>query len=833
MRGCFYVLIILLFPSLSNGQNTTIIDGNKNPIANVSAFNKLKTKSILSNSEGVINLSRFVKDDTIYFQHPQYEIKKICKSDIGQYVDAKIKYQYLEDVVIHHKKNINNINNVAEKKIYISKQDIAELNPANSAEILEKSGGVSVQRSQMGGGSPNIRGFEANKVLLMIDGVRLNNAIYRSGHLQSMITIDEFTLEDIEVVFGPSSVLYGSDALGGTINMKTYELFFRSKSTWKGSIFSNYNSAYNGLRNNASLVFEANRFSSIASFSAKNFGDLRMGTWRPHGYKEWGLVHHYIDNESNSIICNPNPNIQKEIGYSQLDFFNKIIFKVNDQIRLTSNLQYSTSSNVPRFDKLNDGDIQCLMDSNNICLSNENLKFHSYYYGPQNRFFSSLKLSYFDSKYIDKGDVIIAYQNIKESRHKWYLDDFLDYLNNVENYDLPTHQYETVDIYSLNMNFNKGSIYFGSETNYNIVESKTTPNQENIWGIGDTRYPPNGSSMFSTAYYISILKPISHKLQIEGGLRYTFSNVKGEFPDSMHRPLANIEGLNLSSSNNIGSGNIKLLYYPADYLKISSVTARGFHSPNVDDMLKVFRKGDNITIPNIDLKPEHSLSQEISITANIAKNLTLYAVGHYTELTNAIVKDSMQVNINPDKNGDPLLANMILYDDELVYTFSNQNAQDKINIYGFTLGFNAELNGFKLIGDFNFTNSTYNSLMQGPVAHIPPNFGKIELLKAFNLWDFRILCLYSGSKAASEFDDAGVDNLNETPYLGVDDSNGEDVYAGLPHWYIINISGETIINNKLKIQLGVDNILDMHYKTFGSGISAPGRSVNIGINYLL
>tara|TARA_B100000902_G_C27316615_1_gene921730 strand:- start:564 stop:3059 length:2496 start_codon:yes stop_codon:yes gene_type:complete len=830
MKSFFYTLIFLI-PSIFFGQNVTIIDSNQNPVPNVSAFNKSKTKSILSNTDGIINLSRFFKEDTIIFQHPQYKIKKTCKCDIEQYIEVEVEYKSLEDIIIHHKKNKNNINNVAEKKIYISKQQISELNPANSADLLEKSGGIMVQRSQMGGGSPNIRGFEANKVLLIMDGVRLNNAIYRSGHLQSMITIDEFIIENLEVIFGPSSVLYGSDALGGTINIKTYELFFRSNPTFKGSVFSNYNSAYSGFRNNASIIFESNKFSSVINFSAKSFGDLRMGKWRTHGYNNWGLVFHYIDNESNKIICNPDPHIQMGVGYSQYDLFNKMIFKINDRIRITSNIQYSTSSNIPRFDKLNDGDTQCLMDSNSVCLSNDNLKFHSYYYGPQERFFSSLKLSYFDSYYFDKGDIIIAYQNIKESRHKWYLDDFLDYLNNNGNYDLPTHQYENVNIASVNMNFRKGNIYFGSETTYNDVDSKTTPNEENIWGIGDTRYPPNGSNMFNTAYYINILKPVSHKLQIEGGCRYTFSNIKGEFPDSMHRPLVNIEGLKLSSSNSIISGNMKLLYHPTDYLKISSVTARGFHSPNVDDMLKVFRKGDNITIPNIDLKPEYSLSQEISITANISNNITIYGVGFYTQLTNAIVKDSTQVNINPDKNGEPLLANMILYDDELVYTFSNQNASNKINIYGFTLGFNSNFYGFKLSGDFNFTNSIYNPLKQGPIAHIPPNFGRVELLKSFNSWKFRLLCLYAGFKDSSEFDEAGVDNLNETPVV-VDNNTGLELQAGLPSWFILNLSCEHMINNNLKIQIGVDNILDMHYKTFGSGISAPGRNVSVGVNYL-
>ena len=518
--------------------------------------------------------------------------------------------------------------------------------------------------------------------------------------------------------------------------------------------------------------------------------------------------------------CNPDPNVQRGVGYSQYDFFNKMIFKINSNLRITSNIQYSTSSNIPRFDKLNDGDLGCVFDTTNTCLSADGLKFHSYHYGPQKRLFSSLKLSSFNSKYFDKGDFILSYQKIGESRHKWYLDDFLDYLGGIENYDPETNQYEDLNVYSLNINLRKGSVSFGSETVYNNVFSSTTPNGENTWGIGDTRYPPNGSSIFSSACYINLFKRISHKLQLDVGGRYTFSNIRGEFPDSMHRPLADIEGLRLSSNNSIVSGNIKFVYYPFDDLKISAVTSRGFHTPNVDDMLKVFRKGDNITIPNIHLKPEYSLSQELSITKNISKKLTCYGVGFYTQLSDAIIKDSIPVNINPSIDGEPLLVNMILYDDELVYTFANQNSTEKVSIFGLTLGFTAEVLGFQINGDFNLTKGVGEQSKIGPIPHIPPNFGKIELLRNLAPWTFRGLCIYAGSKSEDEFDQAGIDNLNETPYVGLEES----LWAGSPGWWVLNFSTEYAVNDHLRLQFGVENLLDAHYKSFGSGISSPGRN---------
>ena len=826
MRFLSLVVLIVGLGNQAITQEFIVIDTEKNPISNVAAFNESNTKSSLSNNDGVINLSRFMIDEVIVFQHPNYQIKKILKSSIESFVVMNLSITVLDIIELSETKN--NIKNTAEKKIYISAKEIQELNPTTTADLLEKKGGISVQKSQLGGGSPNIRGFEANKILLMLDGVRLNNAIYRSGHLQNLITIDEYMLDDIEVIFGPSSVLYGSDALGGTINMRTRDLYFQNKPTFGGGLSSSYHSAYGGLKSSVFTEFASKRYSTITSFSIKRFGDLEMGSWRPHGHNEWGLVHHYI-NEEDDIVCNPNPEMQKGTNYSQYDIFNKMIFKISENLRVTSNIQYSTSSNVPRFDKLNDNDTACIIDENGLCSTAEHLKFHSYYYGPQNRLFSSLKLTGFDY-YFDKSEIIFGYQKTEESRHKWYLNDFLDYLEDPTNYDSPTRQYETVNAYSLNTNFRKGSIYFGSETIYNDVKSTTENNGENIWGFGDTRYPPEGSSLFSNAYYINILKRLSHKVQIEGGARYTFSHVKGAYPDSMNRPVANIEGLNLSSKNNIFSGNIKLLYYPSDSWKISAVTSRGFHAPNVDDMLKVFKKGDIITLPNIDLQPEYSLSQEFSITKNLTPNFTFYVVGFYTQLTNAIIKSPTLVNTAPEGE-EPWLQSMIYYDDEMVYTYSNQNSPNIIDVYGGTIGFNAMIYGFELNGDFNITRGETRGDSGEPIAHIPPNFGKLEIIKKIKKLKARLLLLYSDGKKNEDFDSAGIDNLDETPLLGFSEESGDEIWAGLPSWYTLNLSIGYELSNSFSFNFGVENIMDAHYKTFSSGISAPGRNFIFSTQY--
>ena len=109
---------------------------------------------------------------------------------------------------------------------------------------------------------------------------------------------------------------------------------------------------------------------------------------------------------------------------------------------------------------------------------------------------------------------------------------------------------------------------------------------------------------------------------------------------------------------------------------------------------------------------------------------------------------------------------------------------------------------------------------------------KIEIIKSFSRWKFRGLCLYAGPKSANEFDHAGIDNLNETPHLGINSETGDDIWGGVPGWYVLNFSTEYTLVNDVKIQIGIDIIMDAHYKTFGSGISAPGRNFNFSAKYL-
>src|SRR5215207_413905 len=127
----------------------------------------------------------------------------------------------LDEIFIYSNKFAERKKNIVQKIDVVSAQRILQLNAQNTGDLLMNTGNVFVQKSQQGGSSPVIRGFEASRVLLVVDGIRMNNAIYRSGHLQNVITIDQNMLDGIEVLYGPGSTIYGSDALGGVVLFRT------------------------------------------------------------------------------------------------------------------------------------------------------------------------------------------------------------------------------------------------------------------------------------------------------------------------------------------------------------------------------------------------------------------------------------------------------------------------------------------------------------------------------------------------------------------------------------------------------------------------------------
>jgi hemoglobin/transferrin/lactoferrin receptor protein len=286
---------------------------------------------------------------------------------------------HLGEVVVSANRFEQQRKNIPQSTEVIRAESMAFDNLQTSADVIQNTGNILVQKSQLGGGSPIIRGFETNKVLLVIDGVRMNNAIYRAGHLQNIITLDNAAMDKIEILYGPGSVMYGSDALGGVMHFFTKDpvLGLDGSNVKHGSAFARYSTADEEITAHLDFSIGGSKWGSLTSFTYSDFGDLTQGANRSDEYPDFGKRPFYVEQENGEdvTIVNPDPEVQVGSAYTQYDILQKFVYRASDAVTHKLNLQYSTSSDVPRYDRLTQ-----LSPS-----GSGDPRYSEWYYGPQDR----------------------------------------------------------------------------------------------------------------------------------------------------------------------------------------------------------------------------------------------------------------------------------------------------------------------------------------------------------------------------------------------------------------------------------------------------------------
>ena len=287
MKNIFILFCISLALSLKvYSQEILILDEtNLSPIENVGIFTPDMSTSALTNIQGKADISEFNNELHIYFQHPSFKQKTLSYSDLkdlGFIIKLNERTIKLSEIIIAANKWEQQSSEIPNKIISITAKSIQFKNPQTTADLIGSSNEIFIQKSQLGGGSPMIRGFAANRLLIIIDGVRMNNAIFRSGNIQNLILIDPNSLESSEVIFGPGTVIYGSDALGGVMDFHTKKIVLSSNDepNFKTSGMSRFSSANNEKTGHILINYGKKNWGFLTSFSHSDFGDLRMGSNR-------------------------------------------------------------------------------------------------------------------------------------------------------------------------------------------------------------------------------------------------------------------------------------------------------------------------------------------------------------------------------------------------------------------------------------------------------------------------------------------------------------------------------------------------------------------------
>lgn len=789
MRYLWALLVLLTF-QISRSQVVTVLDEtNNSPIANVLIYGQNLVENVLTDKNGKADIS-VIRDSVFFVQHPSYHSVAVFKSGLD-YTGGKIylgrQAIHLNEVVISGSKRSERLSHVPREIQSISQADNQLFAPSTSADMIGSGDKVFIQKSQMGGGSPMMRGFSANRILLVVDGVRMNNAIYRNGNLQNIIQVDPEAIERTEIIFGPGSVIYGSDALGGVIHMNSQRVVLARDSVpvYSLGVLGRYSSANEGYTGGFKLNLGYKKWGIATVFTHNDFGHLRMGSNENEDYVRPEYVCPSCGNDA--VVENDNKDIQFYTAYRQYNLYNKIRYNPSKYWTLRFTLQATTSSDIPRYDRL-------------IEYSENQLTYAEWFYGPQQWLFGSVSATYVKEGYLfDRSNITIAHQDYRESRYSRKLNELYG-----------IYRQEDVNMSTINWDLDKkigqkNTLYYGLESVYNVVSSTAHSGRspDLIDSLASTRYPDDGSYKIDNALYLSIKREINEKYIFNAGLRGSIHLLNARFADTSFYPFPYNE---IDLTNAAFSGNAGSNYNPSRTVQLSTSFSTGFRTPNVDDVGKVFDSEPGlVVVPNPDLKPEYAYNFDMGCRVLTQERFRFEANVYYTLLRNAMIRGPFLFN------GE----DSIIYDGELSKVEALVN-EDHADIYGVNSMIEAYLSrSFSVRA--NYTVIRGEDSNGDALRHVNPDFGALHLVYKKGKLNTDFFVKYSDQIL---YENLAPSERNKPHIYDIDDSGNP--YS--PSWYTINLFANLELNRYVHLQAGIENLQDVRYRPYSSGVVSPGRN---------
>jgi len=798
MKLTFTLLLTLFTLSISAQKIQILSENDQEPISGAVVYNNDKSISGVTDFDGFVDISSFSENEKIFIRHVSHLQLTTTKKKIrnaGNKIILQVNSSTLDEVVLSVSKFGQEKRGVPQQIISVDSRDVLFKNPQTAADLLEDSGQVFVQKSQLGGGSPLIRGFSTNRLLITVDGVRFNTAIFRAGNVQNVISIDPFAIERTEVILGPGSVVYGSDAIGGVMNFYTKKpaFSFEEGTSYSGNAVARYASASNEKTGHIDFNIGSKEWAFLTSVSYTDFDDLRMGKHGPDDYIRTEYVE--TQNGEDVVVQNDDPLVQRFTGYSQINTMQKIRYMPSETWDFNIGLFYTTTSDYPRYDRL-------------IRRRNGQLRSAEWYYGPQEWLSGNLQVTHkMESALYDESLLTLSYQRFKESRNDRDFGDSALFETD-----------ETVNAYTAGWDFTKKlqdvNVFYGLEYVFNKVNSV---GQQTDVTTGDSqpdasRYP-DGSTWQSIAGYGSLQWQINTELSFQGGLRYNHILVDATFDDRFFDfPFseANISTGALTGSAGLAWNPNKVIGWRANF-------STAFRAPNIDDVGKIFdSEPGSVVVPNPNLDPEYAYTGELGVTFNINDVVKLDLATYMTQLDDALVRRDFAIDGQTE----------ILYQGELSNVQAIQNAA-KAEVYGFEAGIEVNFTKqLQLTSQYNITDGFEedDDGNQNPIRHAAPQFGNTHFIYSNNKWKFDAFGEYNGQ---FDFEDLAPSQSNND-FLFAKDANGNPFS---PNWYTLNFGAQYQITEALQLNATLENITDQRYRPYSSGIAAPGRNLIVSANY--
>ena len=794
MKYLTFLFFILIPAGLVHAQILTIIDQESGlPLEMVTIASAAPKAFVITNSEGQADITPFKNSETIEMRLIGYQTQTFSyqKLEEQQWLVELVQTSItLDQVVVSASRWNQDEREIPAKILIISPRDAALENPQTTADLLATSGEVFIQKSQQGGGSPMIRGFSTNRLLYTVDGIRMNTAIFRSGNLQNVISLDPFSFESTEVIFGPVSLIYGSDAIGGVMGFRTltpsYSLTDKPLISGHGVV--RYATANNEITGHFDVNVGWKKFAFITSISSNRYDNLKMGSYGPEDYLRPWFVER-IDS-SDVVVTNPNPEIQNPTGYSQINLMQKFSYKPSATWELQYGFHYSSTTRIDRYDRL-------IRTKNGLPRSAE------WVYGPQEWMMNNLIVTNEGNNVLyDQMTLRFAWQRFGESRHDRDFQKVIRY-----------NRVEQVDALSANADFiktlgDRHTFFYGLEWVWDKVASNGSDEniQTGVVSPGPSRYP--NATWASYAAYLSYHFRISPKWLLQTGARYNFFSMKADFTNNLpYYPLPFSE---VTVNNGALTGNLGFVYNPDKNWSLVMNLSSGYRAPNVDDMGKVFdSEPGSVVVPNPDLNPEYAYNGELGVAKVFGEFARVDLTGYFTYLQNAMVRRDYTLNG----------LDSIIYDGQMSRVQAIQNAAFA-TVYGIQASVEFKLPaGFGLTGQFNYQKGEeeMDDGSKSTLRHAAPMFGVAHLTYKMSKLELDLYTIFNGSIT---YQNLPLEERGKA-YLYASDANGN---PWSPSWYTLNFKALYQLTKHIALSAGVENMTDQRYRPYSSGIAGPGRN---------
>jgi hemoglobin/transferrin/lactoferrin receptor protein len=646
-------------------------------------------------------------------------------------------------------------------------------------DAIDNVEGAFVQKTNTGGGSPILRGLIGPQVLITIDGVRFNNSVYRTGPVQYLNLIDPYSLEKIEVMKGPGSVLYGSDAMGGVINLSPV--------------------SPSQFRKTEDFDYAANLFGKFGSADLSGVGHAHGGI----GYKGFGAKAGVTYKYFNSLKSGGDPWKGKVDGLKK----GEQPWTGYDNLSLFSNLEYNFPgmkgwrvSAVYLHSRIDDaGRTDRVLNQQGEIASKPSLTVYD-----NTSHFAYARLNMNISPLSTKGEATFSYHNFFERADSLPLD-----RENLNKRMSVSRDEVTVDTIGADLKFQtsllKGfwNLNYGGSYYHDMIDSlrKTDSENSGIFTKSDATPYPEGStySNFGLYLYNELTLWYRDKQSAALDFGYRFHGFRGAAPEK-----GDLEKVDISNYGHVFSASLQYLY--EEKVNVAFSFSQGFRAPNFNEAVLLGDTGKFFHIPNSDLDPEYSNTFELLLNL---KNEKAFVGGaaYITLIEDVIIREHSTWNGESEYSGKPVAQNVNGNDAKIFGIEGNTGVELPAGF--FVSGKGSYVKGWKTIDSGTV-----------PYTRIPPLMGEVKL--RWNAPEFY------RTKTYIETFIRGADRQDRLSPEDISDNRiPED---GTPAWWTLNFRAGANFKENYKLNLSFENVLNRQYKYHASGIYAPGFNFSASLD---